>query len=145
MTGENWPRVLFFCLATGAGLGALYAVFSGVRVLLRAGKGLTAVLDILFCLICGTVVFLCALAVDKGRLRFYQAALQLLGGWSAAAVLTPALCGLAGLWQKIFCRFTGFLQEKFSILRARLRPKQKKPTKKRKKPGKNLKKAKKRA
>ena len=111
MTGENWPQVLFFCLATGAGMGVLYAVLSGVRVLLRAGKWLTAVLDILFCLVCGVVVFLCALAVDKGRLRAYQAGPQLLAGWAAAAALEPFIRGAALKLQKFFETLTKFLRK----------------------------------
>lgn len=111
MTGENWPRVLFFCLATGAGMGALYAVFSGVRALLRAGKLLTAVLDVLFCLVCGTVVFLCALAVDKGRLRAYQAGPQLLAGWAAAVTLEPFVRGAVLNLQKLFAVLTKFLRK----------------------------------
>ena len=35
----------------------------------------TALLDLLCCCLCGAWVFLCALAVDNGRLRLYQAAL----------------------------------------------------------------------
>ena len=111
MTGENWLRVLFFCLATGAGMGALYAVLSGVRALLRAGKLLTAVLDILFCLVCGTVVFLCALAVDKGRLRAYQAGTQLLAGWAAAVTLEPLVRGSVLKLQRIFAGLTNLLQK----------------------------------
>ena len=38
--------------------------------------------DMIFCAVCLAVVFLCALAVDKGRLRFFQAGLHLLGAFS---------------------------------------------------------------
>ena len=88
MTAWAWPAA-FFCLGTGAALGLLFLLCKMVRIGLGAGPWLTAALDVLFCLICGAVVFLCALAVDKGRLRLFQAALQSLGAWAAVVGLDP--------------------------------------------------------
>ena len=84
MSGQALPLV-FFCLATGAAMGCLFLLFQGVGILLGAKKLGTALLDLVFCCLCGGFVFLCALAVDSGRLRLYQAALQGLGAWAAAA------------------------------------------------------------
>lgn len=145
MTQPFWPQVLFFCLASGAALGALYAALRGAGTLLRAGRLLTGVLDTLFCLLCGAVVFLCALAVDKGRLRAFQLALQLLGGWSAAVVFTP-LCTRAALFlQKIFGRIGGFFGRRLAFLRQRWQSKRIKRRKKSRKTRKKRKKAEKRA
>lgn len=46
-------------------------------------------MDVLFCLVCGATSFLCALAVDQGRLRLFQAVFQGLGAWAAIAGLDP--------------------------------------------------------
>ena len=70
-------------------MGCLFLLFQGVGILLGAKKLGTALLDLVFCCLCGGFVFLCALAVDSGRLRLYQAALQGLGAWAAAASLGP--------------------------------------------------------
>ena len=71
---SDWAlRCVFLCLAVGAVLGGLFLIFKLLRILLGLGKVGTAVLDMIFCAVCSAVVFLCALAVDKGRLRFFQA------------------------------------------------------------------------
>lgn len=88
MTGIQWPAV-FFCLAAGAALGVLFLLCKVLRLALGAGRLLTALLDVLFGLVCGAVVFLCALAVDKGRMRLLQAVLQAAGAWSAIVALDP--------------------------------------------------------
>ena len=80
---SDWAlRCVFLCLAVGAVLGGLFLIFKLLRILLGLGKVGTAVLDMIFCAVCSAVVFLCALAVDKGRLRFFQAGLHLLGAFS---------------------------------------------------------------
>ena len=144
MTAGVW-EVVFFCLASGAALGTFYALVACFGVLLRAGRWLTGALDIGFCLVCAAVVFLAALAVDHGRLRFFQAALQLLGGWSAAAVFTPLFCGGARKLQKFFARMSGFLQRKTVRLLPHWRTETRKRPQSRKKVRKKGKKAQKRA
>lgn len=104
MTGAAWPTV-FFCLSTGAALGLLFLLCKALRLAMGAGRLFTAVLDVLYGAFCGAAVFLCALAVDKGRLRFLQAALQVLGAWAAIVALDPLASrlgrGLRFLWQKL--------------------------------------------
>lgn len=112
-------EVFFFCLATGAAMGCLFLACKVLRLLLGLKKAGTALVDVLFCLICGAAVFLCALAVDQGRLRFYQAALQLAGFWAAVAALDPLVTKIAGGIRK-FIRFLGAKMP---------RPKRKKPRK----------------
>ena len=48
-----------------------------------------AFLTPVFCCLCGGAVFLCALAVDNGHLRLYQAVLQGLGAWCVVVALDP--------------------------------------------------------
>lgn len=136
VTGE----LLFFCLAAGAALGCLLLLFRVVRILTHAGKFLTALLDILYCCLCTLVVFLCALAVDRGRLRLLQALLQLLGGWAVVTALGPFVSGAARRLKKIFCKVSSFFRKRWGILVSHFRPKKRKPAKNRKKDGKKAKK-----
>ncbi len=110
MTGGTWPIALF-CLTSGAALGALFLLCKALRLALGGGKLLTAALDTAFGLVCGAVVFLCALAVDKGRLRLLQAALQALGAWGVVVSLDPL--ATAG---ESFCAFCGRRFPAFSRL-----------------------------
>lgn len=86
---------IFFCLATGAALGCLFLLCKAVRLLLSAGKLCTALIDIAYCLFTAAALFLCALAVDRGRPRFFQFLLQGIGAWSAIAALDPFVAGAA--------------------------------------------------
>lgn len=137
MTGGTWPTVLF-CLASGAALGALFLLCKALRLALGAGKLLTAALDTAFGIACGGVVFLCALAVDKGRLRLLQMALQALGAWGAVVSLDPlATSGgkaLRFLWQKLSRFFSApFRWAKGKLAQRKKAQKKKKPAKGRRK------------
>ena len=88
MSGQALPGAVF-CLATGAALGCLFLLFQGMSQLLGLKKLGAALVDVLFCCLCGGFVFLCALAVDSGRLRLYQAALQGRGAWCGEAAFGP--------------------------------------------------------
>src|SRR5699024_10130286 len=103
MSGLGWP-VLSFSLASGAALGCLFLLFRGFSRLLGLKKLGTALLDVLFGGLAGGFVFLCALAVDSGRLRLYQVLPQALGAWAAVTALGPWTRRGAGALQKIFCR-----------------------------------------
>lgn len=129
------PAVLFFCLGTGAALGCLFLLFRALEILLRAGKLLTALLDILFCCLCATVVFLCALAVDKGRLRLFQAALQFLGGWAAVTALGPFVVGLSRQLEKFFCKLSGLFRKAGGFLTSHFRKRRPSAAKKKEKTG----------
>ena len=61
MSGQALP-VAVFCLATGAALGCLFLLFQGMSQLLGLKKLGAALVDVLFCCLCGGFVFLCALA-----------------------------------------------------------------------------------
>ena len=79
----------FFCLVSGAALGGLFLGAEALAGLLGLKKPGRALLDLLCCAVTGVAVFLCALAVDSGRLRLYQVALQALGGWAVWGAFAP--------------------------------------------------------
>lgn len=139
MSGQ-WLAVAFFCLSTGAALGCLFLLFRMAAWLLGLGKVETGVLDVLFCCLCGGAVFLCALAVDSGRLRLYQAVLQGVGAWAVIGSLGPAVQRLARWIGRKFCKVWGVLGRAGKILTglfpAKREPKRHPP----KKRGKNQKK-----
>ena len=108
MSGQALP-VAVFCLATGAALGCLFLLFQGMSQLLGLKKLGTALVDVLFCCLCGGFVFLCALAVDSGRLRLYQAALQGLGAWCVVAAFGPLARRGIGRLRKIFGKLCSLL------------------------------------
>lgn len=88
------------CLFTGAMLGVLYLLGRLLRLLLRGGWLMQAAVDLAFCLCFAVVAFTCALALDKGRLRFIQLALQVLGAWAAVAALGPLVGGAVRLLRR---------------------------------------------
>lgn len=100
MNGLDLPAACL-CLWTGAALGAVFLALKLVRMLLRGGRLMTVFFDFGFCLLCSGAVFLCALAVDKGRLRLAQGVLQGLGAWGAVAALDPFVVGLAALIRRL--------------------------------------------
>ena len=136
-------ELLFFCLGTGAALGCLLLLFQAVRVLCHAGKLMTALLDVLYCCVTAAAVFLCALAVDKGRLRLLQVLLQLLGGWAAVTALGPFVSGFALRIKKTFCKVGAFLQRKCGFFTAFFHPRKPKSAKRPEKTKKKQKKPKK--
>lgn len=116
MSGQGMP-VVFFCLATGAALGCLFLLFRGFAALLGLKKWGTAAMDLLVCCVCGGAVFLCALAVDSGRLRLYQAALQGLGAWAAVKALGPWIVGGARRLKNIFWKLWALLAGRMGFFR----------------------------
>lgn len=129
-----------FCLASGAALGCLFLLCKALRLLLGMKKWSVAVLDVVFCCFCATAVFLCALAVDRGRLRLFQLCFQALGAWTAVVALDAPVSWLVARVRKIFCKLSAAFHRFGGILRAHF---PKKPVSKAKKPQKRNKKAKK--
>lgn len=116
MSGQG-VAVLFFCLATGAALGCLFLLFRGFSALLGFRKWGTALLDLIFCCLCGGMVFLCALAVDKGRLRLYQAGLQALGAWAVVTAFGPWLGKGVERLKRFFEKLSAILVRRVDFLR----------------------------
>lgn len=105
MTGAGLLTISL-CLATGGALGVLFLLLKAVRLALGAGKWATAFWDVAFGAVCGAVVFLTALAVDKGRMRLLQGALQVLGAWGCVVALDPFVSrvgrGIRAFWLKLW-------------------------------------------
>lgn len=134
-------QVWFFCLGTGAAMGCLFLLFQVLIILLSAGKWLTFAADVIFCCICAAVVFMCALAVDHGRLRFIQAGAQLLGGWAVVTLLGPVAVGIAKLLSRwkgrtlgVFRKFVARAAVRFCPKKSKRLVKAKKSKEKAKKP-----------
>lgn len=108
MTQDMALRYVVLCLSSGAGLGLLYACFKLIRYLLSLGKLCTALLDILFFAVSGVVLFLVALAADNGRLRFLQAALQLIGFLSVLLSVDPFLEGIS---KYVYTKISGSIKK----------------------------------
>ena len=122
MTGLTLPAACL-CLMTGALLGGLFLGCKLVRGLLYGGRLCAAVLDVLFCLAWALVAFLCALVVDKGRLRMFQVALQVLGAWGTIVALDPFVNGVTSLVRR-FGRWLGrWLSRPVHFLRGRWKAK----------------------
>ena len=98
------------CVLSGAVLGVLFLLLKICRHIFLLKKISVALLDILFCMAASLTVFLFALAIDFGRLRFLQIALQCIGFLSVRLTLDP-------LVEKICESVTKKLYKK--ILRAR--------------------------
>ncbi|RKJ40752.1 hypothetical protein D7X94_06740 [Acutalibacter sp. 1XD8-33] len=101
------------CLFSGALLGGLFLACKLLRILLHGGRLCAAVLDILFCLCCAFTAFLCALAVDRGRLRMFQAGLQILGAWGIIAALDPMVEGAARILRRIWSKLAAWIRSFF--------------------------------
>lgn len=119
MTGLTLPTACL-CLMTGGALGGLFLLLKLVRGLLRGGRLFAAALDVLFCLIWALTAFLCALVVDKGRLRLFQMVLQVLGAWGAVVALDPFVSGATALARRIARRIGAWLSRPVRFLRRRL-------------------------
>lgn len=100
------------CLATGALLGGVFLAMKLARILLGGGRVFIFVSDLLLGLLCGAAAFTVALAIDKGRLRLFQAALQALGAWGTVCALDPLISGTAAGIRKLAARLRRFLRRR---------------------------------
>lgn len=137
----NLPAVIFFCLVTGGAMGALYLLLGVLRAMLGAGKLLTFFIDLVFCCLCSAAVFLCALAVGKGRLRAVQVLFQLLGGWAVVVLFAPFVGAVTRLLQKIFWKLTTLFRKFRAFLKAHFRLRREKGKENRRKTAKKQKKS----
>lgn len=100
------------CLATGALLGGVFLAMKLARILLGGGRVFLFVSDLLLGLFCGAAAFTVALAIDKGRLRLFQAALQALGAWGTVCALDPMISGAAAGIRKLAARLRRFFRRR---------------------------------
>lgn len=100
------------CLATGALLGGAFLALKLARLLLRGGRILLFVSDLLLGPLCAVVAFTVALAIDKGRLRLFQVVLQGLGAWGTICALDSLVNGTAAWLRKVTGKLRGFLRRR---------------------------------
>ena len=102
---------VFFSLAIGVALG-FFLVINKVIVARKRRKGLMVFFaDFTFAAICIVVTFMAAIPINRGKIRFFQVALQLIG--MAAFYLVFADPALA-LWNGI-CRLKAKLKGAVSL------------------------------
>ena len=101
------------CAVSGGVLACLFLALKLFRRLFLLKKVSTAILDILFCTAASVMIFFFALAIDYGRLRFFQIALQIIGFISVLLVFDPVI-------ERICERLTKKLYRKLSKLKAKI-------------------------
>lgn len=72
-------EIFFYSLGFGFLLGILYDVFRTLRLTLSRSAWVTFFADTLYFILCGFLIFFFMLVTDKGRLRLYAAAGEILG------------------------------------------------------------------
>lgn len=127
MTGGTLPAGCL-CLFTGALMGGVFLGLKLLGLLLRGGRIFTFFSDLFFGLFCAVTAFLVALAVDSGRLRLFQAALQCLGAWGAIAALGPLLNSAAAKLRKAARRMDSAIRRLLHKLLPKRKPRRKKVT-----------------
>ena len=80
---------LLLALIMGIGMGLLYDCFRPLRY--RVGRIAAALLDLLFCLLCGAAAFVFAMGADNGRLGIWELSADLVGFLLYLHLLSP-LC-----------------------------------------------------
>jgi spore cortex biosynthesis protein YabQ len=113
-------QLSIFVASLGLGflLGVLYDVVRAIRLSLPYSKIATVIFDLLYCFLFGTITFLFILALNKGEVRFYIIAGEIIG-----ALFYYISFGIAVI--KIRDHVTAFLKKVykliFSIIRAPFR------------------------
>jgi len=107
-------KIVFFCLVNGTFIGLFYIVLRIIKTIFCMRKIGEAVLDILFCAVSTVMVFLCAYAVDMGRLRFIQVALQIIGVFSVFLVINPVVTVISNRVNIIFLAISSFVNKKIN-------------------------------
>lgn len=145
MTTDRYTiEALFLCLAAGGILGLLFLALKLIRIVLGIKKIGEAVMDILFCAAAAIVTFTCTLAIDDGRVRFFEIAAVLIGLFAVIVTLEPFIGGLAKKVYIIIEKIKAFICKKSKAVFFKKKPKVKKSGKKPKKHKNKLKKNKKR-
>ncbi len=115
------PLALLWSAVFGAALGLLFAVFEAAHIVLLRGKAARFATDVLFCLLAGISTFLLALAVENGRLRFFQAGAELIGfllvNGTVGFVMRRFLPGLWERFRRRRDRLAAFFRGKIGGLR----------------------------
>lgn len=126
-------KVVLLCFFAGFFLGSFYSLLKIMRILFGLKAVSTAVLDIAFMAVAAVVTFLLAFALDFGRLRFYQLALQAMGFAVFMMSIDPFLEYPARKVYIIVTKISRYLAKKYQYFVGRFkkkRPSSRKNTKK---------------
>lgn len=103
-------QAFLLCVAAGVWIAFLYDCFRFFRILLHAGRRTVFVMDLCFCLLAATTLFLVALPVSFGRIRFFQLASEGIGALLYAwipGVFTGKLAKLLAGWIQKLAKVLG--------------------------------------
>lgn len=106
-------QAFLLCVAAGALIAFCYDVFRVVRIVFHTGRRTVFVLDVCFCILAAVTVFLVALPVSFGQIRFFQLAGEGIG--AAIYALAPgALTGKLAKWlRNLFEKVIGFVRNRW--------------------------------
>lgn len=125
----SFESIILF-LSVGVVLGLIFLLIKVLKIVLGIKKIGEAVLDIILCLLSAVVVFLCALALDGGKLRFFQVFLHIIGALSVIWILDPMVQGIARVTSKAGRKLKRFLKAKLEKISQKKKKKSKKHKKK---------------
>lgn len=126
-------QAFLLCVAAGALIAFCYDVFRIARIVFHTGRRTVFVLDVCFCILTAVIVFLVALPVSFGQVRFFQLAGEGIG--AAIYALAPgALTGKLARWfRRLFEKVMSFVRNRWQGCRAWLSEKRKRLLSRRKK------------
>ena len=108
-------------LVVGFALGVLYNIFRFCRKLFPRAKMLSAVLDLIFTVLSGIVLFIFSAAYGRGYFRLYYVAAAAIGFAANMLTLGFIVPPLARLFRRVFCRLSrcvsGYITKIISFIR----------------------------
>ncbi len=135
------PESFLLLLIAGVLWGLLFLAFKIFRTLLGFGKIAEAIFDFILCLIAAVGIFICALVIDSGRVRFFQLFLHAVGAVSIIMALGPFVQVISAKIRRMIVKIKNWFLNPVKKIFNRL--KQNKSKKKKKKRNKNSHKSKK--
>lgn len=115
---------VMLCFVSGFIMAALYTLFQAIRLVFQIRWLGTAVLDVIFFAVSSVMVFLCAFALNKGYLRFFQIVITVIGFCIFMLVLYPFFMYIVRKSRKRMIKFG--LKIKTVGAKFKIRPKRRK-------------------
>ncbi len=109
--------IFFYSLGFGFLLGILYDIFRTLRLIVSRSAGFAFFADTLYFTLCGFLIFFFMLVTDKGRLRLYAAAGEILGWliyyFSLGTVALRLSNGIIIFFRRIIYAISSFVKRIF--------------------------------
>ncbi len=116
---QSQQLTIFLCsLGAGFLLGVLYDIMRALRLSLTTSKVAVVIFDIVYFLLCGVLSFLFILALNKGEVRFYIIAGELIGWFFYYLSLGIAVIRMTDIFVSTFHKVKAFI---FKIISAPFR------------------------